>query len=86
MSVICEYYLGHQADGASPDGPIARLQDSQRRERVTNGYEGPCMDDGTQQVFLVNAPAPDITDHNDVIVAVTGTTVCGSDLHLLERS
>lgn len=37
---------------------------------------------GTQQVSLIEAPVPDITDPDDVIVAVTGTTVCGSDLHL----
>lgn len=32
---------------------------------------------------VIDAPIPDITEENDVIVRVTGTTICGSDLHLL---
>lgn len=31
---------------------------------------------------VVDAPVPDITDPDDVILQVTGTTICGSDLHL----
>lgn len=31
---------------------------------------------------MVEAPVPDITEPDDVIVKVTGTTICGSDLHL----
>lgn len=37
---------------------------------------------GPQDVRLIDAPVPDITEPDDVIVKVTGTTVCGSDLHL----
>ena len=37
---------------------------------------------GTKDVKLIEAPIPDITDPDDVIVKVTGTTICGSDLHL----
>ena len=37
---------------------------------------------GTNDVRIVDAPIPDITEADDVIVAVTGTTICGSDLHL----
>jgi threonine dehydrogenase-like Zn-dependent dehydrogenase len=37
---------------------------------------------GKDDVRLVEAPVPDITQHEDVIVRVTGTTICGSDLHL----
>ncbi|EGN95863.1 hypothetical protein SERLA73DRAFT_187096 [Serpula lacrymans var. lacrymans S7.3] len=33
-------------------------------------------------VRMVDAPIPDITEPDDVIVKVTGTTICGSDLHL----
>lgn len=35
-----------------------------------------------QDVRVIDVPVPDITDPDDVIVKVTGTTVCGSDLHL----
>ena len=37
---------------------------------------------GAKDVRVVDAPVPDITESDDVIVAVTGTTICGSDLHL----
>jgi threonine dehydrogenase-like Zn-dependent dehydrogenase len=37
---------------------------------------------GTKDVRVVDAPVPDITEPDDVIVKVTGTTICGSDLHL----
>jgi threonine dehydrogenase-like Zn-dependent dehydrogenase len=31
---------------------------------------------------MVDAPIPDISEDKDVIIKVTGTTICGSDLHL----
>jgi threonine dehydrogenase-like Zn-dependent dehydrogenase len=34
---------------------------------------------------MVEAPIPAITEPNDVICRVTGTTVCGSDLHLYHK-
>lgn len=37
---------------------------------------------GKEDVRMVDAPIPDITQDTDVIVKVTGTTICGSDLHL----
>jgi len=37
---------------------------------------------GTKDVRIVDAPIPDISEDKDVIVRVTGTTICGSDLHL----
>jgi len=37
---------------------------------------------GSRDVRVVDVPAPDITEDDDVIVKVTGTTICGSDLHL----
>ncbi|KAJ6551757.1 GroES-like protein [Mycena capillaripes] len=37
---------------------------------------------GTRDVRLIDAPIPDITNPEDVILKVTGTTICGSDLHL----
>lgn len=37
---------------------------------------------GTKDVRLVDAPVPSITEPDDVILKVTGTTICGSDLHL----
>ncbi|OCH95821.1 GroES-like protein [Obba rivulosa] len=37
---------------------------------------------GTKDVRLIDAPIPDISEPDDVILKVTGTTICGSDLHL----
>jgi len=33
-------------------------------------------------VRVEDAPIPDITQERDIILKVTGTTICGSDLHL----
>ena len=37
---------------------------------------------GAEDVRMVDAPVPDITQDDDVVLQVTGTTICGSDLHL----
>ncbi|KAF9528680.1 GroES-like protein [Crepidotus variabilis] len=37
---------------------------------------------GAKDVRVVDAPVPTITEPDDVILKVTGTTICGSDLHL----
>jgi len=38
---------------------------------------------GKQKVEVVDVPKPRIVEDRDVILKVTGSTVCGSDLHLL---
>lgn len=38
---------------------------------------------GKNKVELVDAPKPKVVEDRDVILKVTGSTVCGSDLHLL---
>jgi len=38
---------------------------------------------GKQKVEVVDVPKPKIIEDRDVILKVTGTTICGSDLHLL---
>jgi len=40
---------------------------------------------GNKDVRVVEAPVPTITEPKDVICRVTGTTVCGSDLHLYHK-
>lgn len=37
---------------------------------------------GNTDVRMVDAPIPDISDDKDVILKITGSTICGSDLHL----
>lgn len=41
---------------------------------------------GKKDVRMVEVPAPTITEPDDVIVKITGTTICGSDLHLYAKS
>ena len=38
---------------------------------------------GKNNVKVLDVPRPKILEDNDVILKVTGSTVCGSDLHLL---
>ncbi|KAI9865512.1 MAG: hypothetical protein M1824_002252 [Vezdaea acicularis] len=40
---------------------------------------------GKQNVRVEEVPVPTVTDPKDVVCKVTGTTVCGSDLHLYHR-
>jgi threonine dehydrogenase-like Zn-dependent dehydrogenase len=44
------------------------------------GYSRSLLD-----VRVVEAPVPTITDPQDVVCKVTGTTVCGSDLHIYHK-
>jgi len=37
---------------------------------------------GANDVRLIEAPIPDVVDDDDIVLKVTGTTICGSDLHL----
>ncbi|KAI1293191.1 hypothetical protein EDD11_008496 [Mortierella claussenii] len=37
---------------------------------------------GKEKLEMKKVPKPDITDDEDVLIRVTGSTVCGSDLHL----
>ncbi|KAF4985155.1 hypothetical protein F66182_16964, partial [Fusarium sp. NRRL 66182] len=37
---------------------------------------------GKYSVKVVDTPKPKIIDDTDVIIKVTGSTICGSDLHL----
>lgn len=40
---------------------------------------------GKEDVRVEEVPVPAVTDPKDVVCKVTGTTVCGSDLHLYHR-
>lgn len=40
---------------------------------------------GNRDVRVQEVPVPTVTDPGDVVIKVTGTTVCGSDLHLYHR-
>lgn len=40
---------------------------------------------GKESVSVEEVPVPTITDPKDVVIKVTGTTICGSDLHLYHK-
>lgn len=40
---------------------------------------------GNRDVRVEEVPVPAVTDPTDAVVKVTGTTVCGSDLHLYHK-
>lgn len=37
---------------------------------------------GPKDVRVIDAPLPDVIEDDDVVLKVTGSTICGSDLHL----
>lgn len=41
---------------------------------------------GKQKVAVVDMPKPRLMEPGDAIMRVTGTTICGSDLHLMHDS
>ncbi len=41
---------------------------------------------GKNTVEMIDCPKPAIIEDRDVILKITGSTVCGSDLHLLHGS
>lgn len=41
---------------------------------------------GKNKVEIIESPKPKVIEDNDVIVKVTGSTVCGSDLHLMHAA
>ena len=37
---------------------------------------------GTEDVRVVERPAPAVTDPDDAVIRITSATICGSDLHM----
>lgn len=40
---------------------------------------------GNMDVRVEEAPVPAVTEDKDVVIKVTGSTICGSDLHLYHK-
>jgi threonine dehydrogenase-like Zn-dependent dehydrogenase len=68
--------------------------DKEHLQQDISSYQGPGQSapgetmkalvwQGKQKVEVVDMPKPKIIEDRDVILKVTGATVCGSDLHLL---
>jgi len=74
--------VANQAQKAMGDRPTATTNTPNMREgekQLTLQWFG------NKDVRVVEAPIPAITEPTDVICKVTGTTVCGSDLHLYHK-
>ncbi len=41
---------------------------------------------GKRDIRLIDAPRPLITDPRDIILKITATTICGSDLHMYSNA
>ncbi|KAK3317055.1 chaperonin 10-like protein [Apodospora peruviana] len=67
------------------NGPEFIQQDVSNYNKTGDGSEmmKALVWQGKQKVEVVEVPKPKILEDQDVILKVTGTTVCGSDLHLL---
>lgn len=70
----------------------ANIADKAAGERVTESPAQPVLDEneemnaliwtGKKSVKIARMPRPHLADSRDVVVRVTATTICGSDLHL----
>lgn len=75
-----EKAIGHQGDEVT-------AQDIANYSKPGHGDPSATMKaltwQGKNKVIMEDVPRPKIIEDNDVILRVTGSTVCGSDLHLL---
>ncbi|WVQ95358.1 hypothetical protein IAU59_002455 [Kwoniella sp. CBS 9459] len=63
-------------------GPVETATDPSYKHREDGSTMRALAWFGNMDVRMVDAPIPDISEDKDVIIKVTGTTICGSDLHL----
>ncbi|TFK38516.1 GroES-like protein [Crucibulum laeve] len=63
-------------------GPLPTVVNPEYKHRTDGSTMKALAWFGTKDVRVIDAAIPDITEADDVIVKVTGTTICGSDLHL----
>src|SRR3954466_14363343 len=68
--------MGHAEKGASVAGHVHRRSEVAAMKAVV--YKGPFT------VAVEDVEKPSIQHPNDVIVRVTSTAICGSDLHMYE--
>ncbi|OAA34936.1 S-(hydroxymethyl)glutathione dehydrogenase [Metarhizium rileyi] len=75
-----EKYIGHD-DNAATTQDVSSFPDAGEGDRMNA-----LVWMGKNRVEIAQVPKPKIVEDRDVILKVTGTTVCGSDLHLLHGS
>lgn len=72
---LAEKYLGDKPTSTSPKYN-GRPSGEKMKALVWHSAE---------RVSMEEVPVPAVTEPKDVILKVTGTTVCGSDLHLYHK-
>jgi len=63
-------------------GEVPVKASNEDKQNTTSSIMLACVWEGKEKLEVKHVPVPDLTDEEDVIIRVTGSTVCGSDLHL----
>lgn len=79
---LAEKLMGDIPEGTAATGDIANFSKQHEYADPSGEQMKALVWEGKYKVKVVDTAKPRIVDGNDVIVKVTGTTVCGSDLHL----
>ncbi|KAK1982991.1 alcohol dehydrogenase GroES-like domain-containing protein [Colletotrichum cereale] len=77
-----EQAIGHQGDAVTAQDVTNYSGDKGDSSELMKAL----VWQGKNKVEIVTVPRPKILEANDVILKVTGSTLCGSDLHLLHGS
>jgi threonine dehydrogenase-like Zn-dependent dehydrogenase len=83
MAVNAASNAAQKAMGDEPTATTTKHTDQSRSEALDSGETMLALTwQGKGKVQVKEMPKPKIMDENDALIKVTGSTVCGSDLHL----
>ena len=80
---LVEKAIGHTGDATTEQDMTNPDRDRQKYADPSGEKMKALVWTGKDSVQVVDSPKPRILEDSDVIVKVTGSTICGSDLHLL---
>ena len=80
---LIEKAIGHTGDATTEQNMTNPARDREKYGDPSGETMKALVWNGKNSVKVVETPKPKILEDTDVIVKVTGSTVCGSDLHLL---
>jgi threonine dehydrogenase-like Zn-dependent dehydrogenase len=80
---LVEKAIGHTGDAITEQNVSNPARDREKYGDASGEKMKALVWMGKNSVQLVETPKPKLLEATDVIVKVTGSTVCGSDLHLL---
>lgn len=90
MALSQAAYKAEQALGHGDNATTAQDVTNPGKDRARYGHPTENMKAlawmGKNTVEVIECPKPKIIEDRDVILKITGSTVCGSDLHLLHGS